>query len=459
MTEATILLVSYHFYPSPEVGAKRPSQTAKYLQARGFRMVVCRGIAKSLDRSEPPSEFGAIELISVSFPRKRLTNLWKRVRIAFASRGRSRSRRQPSVPSEKVARQAPQSSGGIGWLRRQFRALESFLQGDKLWLLSALSKTLWRLRGRNVDLVIASGPPIAGYICGTLVARFLKSRLLLDFRDPWYLHGDPERKTQIVGHPLANLENHIGQLCVSSSDAIVVSSPGIEDHLRDAFSIDKQAIWLVRNGFEDEDVVHEPVPTGRLTMLYAGSLYWNRNPFPFLEALRSVCESSSVSRSNIQFQLVGRCADWNGISLQEWIDERGLQDVVTIAPPVDRDKLRALVVNSNVLVNFAQGQARQIPAKSYEYIASGREILTLAERDSAVACLFAEACRGVVVEPEDAVGLREAIMELYERFVSHAVAHQRTTAIDGFSRIRQLERFEAAIEECLGADMELHGSA
>ena len=53
--------------------------------------------------------------------------------------------------------------------------------------------------------------------------------------------------------------------------------------------------------------------------------------------------------------------------------------VVSVIPAVDPGELTAYMNASNVLINFAQGQARQIPAKSYDYLAWRRDVLTIAE--------------------------------------------------------------------------------
>jgi hypothetical protein len=43
-----------------------------------------------------------------------------------------------------------------------------------------------------------------------------------------------------------------------------------------------------------------------------------------------------------------------------------------VRPAVPPAEASALMTEAEVLVNFAQGQPEQIPAKLYDYIASGR---------------------------------------------------------------------------------------
>ena len=44
MDKTHVLVVSYHFYPSTEIGAKRPSETTRYLAEQGYPVTVIRGL-------------------------------------------------------------------------------------------------------------------------------------------------------------------------------------------------------------------------------------------------------------------------------------------------------------------------------------------------------------------------------------------------------------------------------
>lgn len=416
MSKASILFVSYHFYPSLEVGAKRPSETAAYLQRSGFDVTVLRAIGRTDSKHVHADD---LNVLSVRVPAKRMTAAWKTFK-GIVRRDASNGTAMATEPNVAASRSASCSMRPFRWLRRQVLAYDTLLQGHKLWIFKSAVKLLWLCRRRRFDLIIASGPPGAGYVCGWAASKLAKAPLLLDMRDPWYLHGDKERSddTVVRGHPLTKLEDRIARHCVAQSMAIVAASPGIRSHTAESFAVLGKPIYVIRNGYDELAVVEQPPPHGRLEMLYAGTLYLNRNPFPFLEAVACALRKPSIQKDKIEVRLVGKCESWNGIALQPWLRERGLEGVVRVLPFADAERLRQLVVDSNVLLNFAQGQPRQIPAKSYEYLAAQRDVLVIAERRSDVADLFREAGVGEVVDCNDSALLASIIESLYERHVA-----------------------------------------
>ena len=101
----------------------------------------------------------------------------------------------------------------------------------------------------------------------------------------------------------------------------------------------------------------------------------------------------------------------------EWLEKHKLQDVVEIKSPVTTETLKALTAESDVLVNFAQGQPFQIPGKTYECIGASRFALVLTEEDSVTAEVVRESGTGIVVPPADPVRLANDLEKLYDRFV------------------------------------------
>lgn len=450
MTRGSILLVSYHFYPSPEVGAKRPSETALSLIRNGYEVTVLRAWDRSFSRLPSPEALRGMEIVSVTIPKRLITAMW--IKLKGLVKGRDSV--QSAMPMWSTEGQSTGTSKPkmtlFGWMRRQLLAYDTLFQGNKRWLILSVLKLYARFGRKRFDLVIASGPPMVSYICGWIAARLWNAKLILDYRDPWYLHGDKELSTVMLGHPLANFENELGRKCAARCAAIVAASPGTKRHILERFGIPGERVRLVRNGFDEHAVISEAAPHGSLEMLYAGSLYWNRNPFPFMEALHDALVDGEVSRTKIHLRLVGDCETWKGIPLAPWVAERGMQDVIEILPFLSPAELRNVVAKSNLLINFAQGQQRQIPAKSYEYIAAQRDVLVVAEHGSDVADLFREAGVGTIVEPGDSAGFRRAIVEMYAKHVA-AEGQQRPATVDirPYSRTAQLERFLAVVEEVL----------
>jgi glycosyltransferase involved in cell wall biosynthesis len=416
----------------------------------GYDVTVLRGSEPGFAGLASPSNLAGLRLVSVTIPKRTLTALW--IKLKARIKGKSRAAPSSGMWTTGGAGSSPAPKLTLlGWLRRQALAWDTLFQGNKRWLLKSVLKLAVQTRGTKFDLVIASGPPMASYIGGWALAVLKRARLILDYRDPWYVHGDPELTTVMLGHPLANFENRLARTCALRCSAIAAASPGTRRHILEHFDVSPERVELVRNGFDAHAVVDTPPPTGRLEILYAGSLYWNRNPFPFLEALADALAREKVKRDAIRCRLVGNCEEWKGVPLRPWIIEKGLEGVVEIVPFMSPAELRDVVAESNVLVNFAQGQKRQIPAKSYDYIAARRDVLVITEPDSDVADLFREAGVGTIVAPDDVAGFGAAITSLYAKYVDGAVLSRAPPNRDvrPYSRVAQLEHFTRIVARVL----------
>ena len=79
MHQPSVLLVSYHFYPSHEVGAKRPTALAQFLAGKGLRVAVVSAFGG--DDIAPGSQvLPGIVAVPVPRPPRRLIELAIRVK-------------------------------------------------------------------------------------------------------------------------------------------------------------------------------------------------------------------------------------------------------------------------------------------------------------------------------------------------------------------------------------------
>ena len=134
---------------------------------------------------------------------------------------------------------------------------------------------------------------------------------------------------------------------------VVLSSPGAEEHIKSQFPGVKTR--TIMNGY-DWTLCSLP-KTEKLRILYTGTLYYNRDPFPFLRAFARLCSSETVDRDLLELVFVGDCQTWMDMSLSEWVTAYKLEDQISIRPPVPKSELMGLIDDSWVLLIFAQGQS------------------------------------------------------------------------------------------------------
>lgn len=419
-----ILLLSYHFRPDPAVGALRVSETARRLAAEGHRVSV---IAGRQDNEAPAREAdGNLAIHRLRPPPK----LWP----VLARWLRTRGRRASAQTESAVGAAQPAGETTAARLRRWLLSLELMVDNRKAWSLLALVAGLRARREGPFDLVISSGPPHSVHLAARLLA-IGRSRWVMDLRDPWVGNGGIAPDTDSTLRQ--SIEMRLERWCGTRADWITLAAPGAARNLLARHPQWRDRTEVILNGWDGEPLAGAP-PAGRLQLMYAGSLYYNRDPFPLLEALRRLVDSSPVERSRIHLLLVGHCSAYRGRSVSEWVERAGLSDLVEVRGPVRRDELKSLLADATVLVNFAQGQPLQIPAKLYEYMASGREMLVVGEPDGDTAELTRCSGTGRVVDPDDPEAMLETLRELYAFYVTECRSFvPPRNVVAGFSRHEQ----------------------
>jgi len=457
-----VLFVSYHFSPSKTIGAKRPTAVAQCLAESAYEVTVLRG--STLDLKEEENSYPnnpALETRMFSIPIRpkrpsRVAAFLRRIRnfIRRDNRKEDNQRSQVQTGSVKKPNKIPLLTSSVNATLEFARAVEGSLEYRKIWMLLAMSRIAPSSLGKKYDIVIASGPPMVSQICGTWASLLCRAPLILDYRDPWFLFDEPEHaETSTAGRNrwIGKIEDAFAIFCARRASALVVASHGTGTHLIETTGIDPTIVHVIPNGFDGLPINEVPQDDGILRMLYCGTLYWKRNPFEVLSSIKRLIDSNSVERDLIRVQLVGQCDFWRGISLTDWVSDQGLDDVVTIRGLVSAEEVRKQIVLSNLLLNFAQGQGRQIPAKSYEYIVSGRPSLVLTELDSDVARLFEASGTGIIVEPGNSNALDAAVLSRYKEVTNHG-GQARVEPIGGaelYSRKHTLEKFKMLVDNVI----------
>jgi hypothetical protein len=422
----TVLLISYHFHPASEIGGRRTTALAQYLANKGLRVVVVSTFGGAA--IEAGSEvLPGIIAVPVAQPRK--------VFIQAVLSLKPRSLPERGVPPESSS---PAGLRGL-LLQLRRRVRETFFQvvyfvdEHKKW--GWLASRAATLAGRKYQarLLISSSPPFTALLTGRWAAWRLGIPHLADLRDPW-------TDSMAGKRPLQRLERWLLRIlerwALGSAAAITSTGATLAELLSTRYHAARDRIHLVRNGYEGE-VPRGPNVTGeRLAILFAGELYVGRDPFPLLAALDKLLARPDVDPARVSVIFMGNAARYKGVSLAEWMAGKRCASVVKILPPSTPHDVAAAVAQATVLLNLAQEQPLSVPAKTYEHLASGREILLICERDSETASLVAGMTGVNQVDQRDPLALEQALLDLYRR---HAVQGRMTPPIEG-----QVRRFSRA---------------
>lgn len=428
-----LIFLSYHFEPSNEIGARRPTAFVRAIAADGVSVVVASAFG-GIAGGTPVEESGApIGFIHVARPRKWILKSLVRVKNRL---GTLIQRRSAAGPVESADSEPTEFRSSIG---ASLFSVAIILDTCKLWSWRAASAVVARVRQNGACGVVASGPPMTNLVAGLWVSWRCRIPLVADFRDPWVIGRLAQQPVQAFD---LWLRGKLERLIVMRADVIAVTTSELAAALLKSYPDIAGKLHVVRNGFDGELRPARSSTGNVLAILFAGEIYGNRNPFEFLEALERLLASADTDASRVTMTFVGQCATYRGRSLKEWMHGRKCDSVVSILPPVHASELSGLIERSTLLLNLTQQTPHGVPAKSYDHMASGREILILSEVGSPTAQLFGNISGVNLVDPADSAALDRMLGDLYQRHVVRGVATvpSEKQAME-FSRRRQSALF------------------
>lgn len=440
---ARVLIAAFHAYPDPAVGAKRVSELANFLADHGWQVKVVA--------AEGPSAIGGrqvhstVERIGVPVPRP----IYPRFQGLIPKRWRGSEGANASLAadrfSESARRQAPHTrSHLVETLRTEYFRYTDIIDNRKRWSLGLAMAMLRVTKRWRPDVALVSGPEWSPVAVSTIVCALRHLPLVVDFRDPWLGRGG--FTPPIYDGARRMVDSFLEARSVNRARVLTVSSGRLLGELKARYPERSGSIHLIRNGYDPAAWVDPAGPTGRLDLLHAGTVYFNRTPMPLLEGLLRFVGRPGIDRHRVSVTMVGDCARWRGVDLAAWARDHGLDDILRIQPPVPADRVRELTASSTVLVTFAQGQPAQVPAKLFEQIGANREILLYTERDSESADV-AGGLPWVTVVDDDPFRSEEFLASAYERHVQMRGSLQIDPACSAtFARSSALEAFATLMD-------------
>jgi glycosyltransferase involved in cell wall biosynthesis len=444
----SVIIVAYHFYPSPEVGARRMVALARFLKTRGQNVTVvsafaglegrgagdpARGVLAAFDIVPLPDRTSAIITFLV---------FAKRLLLGCAMRLLVRLRGRTATASAAGDRTAAVSASPFH--RVLFGALH-IVDDKKSWTLRVARKLEIVAARRPGSVMIVSAPPISPLYGVVRIARKLRCPVIVDLRDPVC-----DAQMQEEGRPLAHRWSARGLLeryVATHADAVVTTSPGLRDRLQSRYRAARARITCIPNGF-DGHPSEARINTGhQLVIVYAGELYLNRNPFPFLAAVNRLLSRPGVDASRVKVVFAGECDSYRGISLRGWAAMRPCGRALTIHPRLEPSRLKPFYEEATLLLNFAEGQPIQVPAKTFELLVLGREILVMCEPHSDTAKMIRGLDGVFGVCSNDTGRLDELLAVFYRRHVTEGrMSPPDAESVTRFSRAAQNERYAELID-------------
>ncbi len=452
-----LLLISYHFPPSREVGGLRWQKLAAHAAAHGWGLDVITRDPVYLTGPDPARLEDLPAGTRVYGVPERPTFLQRSERGALALRNLLRSNNARPLleitgnPAAAANVKYPMSLGQseVRWLPpsprkllRAYNVCSNFvmMQG---WTRTAVAIARSIIVPGQHQAIITCGPPHLPHEGGRLLAQETGLRHIVDLRDPWSLQ---ERLPEGNASPLYyTFHRYYERRSMACADLVVSNNPSARDALQRLYPNAAERLISVLNGYDEERVASSR--NDRFLLAYAGSIYYDRDPrLIFRAAARLVRELNLVTR-DFGIRFIGSVGALDGVPIQAIAEEEGIGAFFQAEPPQPRREVLRHLSEASMLLSLPQDCHLAIPAKIFEYMAFDAWVLVLAETGSA----SAEVLRGTaadIVAPGDLEGIVKTLRERY-RLHRLGVRPPCLAHDPRFSRANQAQVLFERIEDCV----------
>jgi glycosyltransferase involved in cell wall biosynthesis len=371
-----VLIVAYYFPPLGGIGSIRAMKFASYLPEWGWQATVLAPFT----RAHPHDP-------SLLYPEGNVvrTKALELSRVGKAMVGIG--------PRSKAA----PTAGVRGVLRRFAHRALYYPDAQIGWYPYAVAAGRALLRDQRFDAIFSSSFPITAHLIARRLQRDTGIPWVAEFRDPW---ADVQ-----AGARAGDRRDRLERAILREADAVVTVSPSWQEHFR---AKGARRVEVVTNGFDPGDQA-PPASAPDYVVTHLGSFY------PEMQDLRTVWMALQRMRElepalPLRIRFVGEL----GAEVLNRLRSFGLSDVVETSGFLAYRDALAAAAKSTVLVVAGVDPARPlhrgvIPAKIFEYLATGLPILYVGQRTTDAARLLQEHAGCHVVEPGDVDGAIKAL--------------------------------------------------
>jgi putative colanic acid biosynthesis glycosyltransferase WcaI len=297
------------------------------------------------------------------------------------------------------------------------------------------------------DVIIATSPQLLVAVSGWWLGFARQVPFVFEVRDLW-----PESLTAVGMGNENSLLHHgleaVARFLYERSDRIVVVTPAFKQHLIQRWRVPEERISVVENGVEADLFAPQPPAAnlalrqqlgaeGKFLVCYAGTMGMAHG----LETLLDAATRLQAQSPEVMFLLIGEGAEKERIKSRA--QDQGLRNVHFLDQQ-PREKVPAFISASDVclvLLKKTDVFKTVIPTKMLEFMSCSRPVIVGV--DGQARQIVEESGGGIVIEPENAAELAQAIHQLAANPAYGAALGQkgREYVLRHFSRRHTAEKY------------------
>ncbi|QBJ86204.1 glycosyl transferase family 1 [Chryseobacterium gleum] len=425
MEQKKILIITYYWPPAGGPGVQRWLKFAKYLPEFGWKPIIYTPENPSyplLDETLMKDVPENIEIVR--------TKIWEPYQLAEKL---NKSNKKFKAGQFDVGKNQSWKSKLSIWVRGNF-----FIPDARVFWVNPSVKFLEKyLKENNIGTVVTSGPPHSLHLIGLgLKNKMPELKWIADFRDPWteisyYKHL---KLTKSSDKKHRQLESAVFR----NADITLATSYTDAENFRKAGA---NAVCIT-NGFDESDSGKKAEGQNSekanlqirqaFTLSYIGVLEQLRNPENLWKALDELIKENSEFAADFKLKFVGRIDD----KILQSIENSSLKNHILNLGYLSHGKAVEEMQHSDMLLitNFPNESSRGIiPGKIFEYLASGKQILSFGPDKADVAKILEETQSGKHFGYQETEMVKKFILEKFNLWKNGDLL-ENTQHIDQFSR-------------------------
>ncbi len=403
MKQKKILIISYYWPPAGGPGVQRWLKFVKYLPEFGWEPTVFIPENPSYPIKDDTLEKDVSENLNII-----KTKIWEPYQLAEIF---GKDNKKFKAGQFDVGKNQSWKSKLSIFIRGNF-----FIPDARVfWVKPSIQNLEKYLKENHYDVLVTTGPPHSLHLIGLgLKKKFPQLKWLADFRDPWteisyYKHL---KLTKLADKKHRKLEEQV----FKNADITLATS------YTDAENFRKKGAnaFCITNGFDLEvgsqkSEVGSKNSSTKFTLSYIGVLEQLRNPEILWGLLNDLVQENEDFASNFQLKFVGRLDD----KILEKIENSSLKKHLINLGYQTHDVALEHMKDSTLLLitNFPQESSKGIiPGKIFEYLATGKTILSFGPKEADVERILEDTKVGKHFGYEEKENLKNFILESYQKW-------------------------------------------
>lgn len=295
------------------------------------------------------------------------------------------------------------------------------------------------IRENGIEAVITTGPPHSLHLIGLGLKEKLNINWIADFRDPW---------TNIVYHKELKLSKksekkhkELEHEVLNKADQIIVTSPSTKVEFSE---ITKKPIEVITNGYDVEQIEKQPLDS-KFSIAHIGSFLSERNPRILWKAIKELLKENPDFKNDFELKLIGIVSQEVLDTIKEFKLDSFVRNLGYLSHKdsvIEQRKSQVLL-----LIESDSEETKMIlPGKLYEYMASHRPILAIANENSDIKDIVIKTNTGVFCDYSELEKAKQILLNYYNLYKENNLKTS-PVGLQYFSRKKLTEKLSELIKK------------